>query len=155
VTDTRTGEPVTGLEQTLQAEIVRGSTRRTLDLHAQFGEEGAYTADVLPTESGDYTWHIFGTIENTPVDISMTSSPTTFNSVQTKGDVAFPAAEPVAAELLAAADASMQMARIALGVGALGVLIGLGGLAYGLSTRRAARSGRSARPGEDRIRTGV
>ncbi len=41
-----------------------------------------------------YTWHIFGAIENTPVNISMTSSPTTFASVEPRSQYSFPAREP-------------------------------------------------------------
>jgi hypothetical protein len=62
VTNEDTGERVTGLEETLQVEIIFGSDVQELDLRAVFGEEGAYTADVLPTEPGDYTWRIWGQI---------------------------------------------------------------------------------------------
>src|SRR5688500_410300 len=73
-----TDEPITGLEETLNVEIIHGSATRELELRPRFGEDGAYTADVLPTEPGDYTWHIWGEIEDTPVDIEMTSGPDTF-----------------------------------------------------------------------------
>ncbi len=84
VTNQKTGEPVNGLEETLQAEIIFGSSSKVLSIEPQEELDGAYTAYVIPTEVGDYTWHIFGTIEETPVDISMTSSPDTFGSVEPK-----------------------------------------------------------------------
>ena len=143
VTNTKTGASVTGLDKTLKAEIIRGAARRELAIRPVFGEEGAYTADVLPTLAGDYTWRIFGSIEGTPVEVSMTSGPTTFSPVETVASVSFPAAEPSNAELRAAADSAAQTARIALGFGAAGTLLGLGGLLTALRQRNSGtvRSG--------------
>jgi hypothetical protein len=90
VTDTKTGEMVNGLEDTLKAEIIFGSSTKAVALQPQEDQEGAYTAIVIPTQIGDYTWHIFGDIQGTPVDVSMTSSPTTFGSVEPASDYAFP-----------------------------------------------------------------
>ena len=140
VTNQATGEPVNGLEETLRVEIIYGSSTRELELRSQFGQEGAYTADVLPTETGDYTWRIWGDIEGTPVDVSMTSSPDTFGSVEPKSEVAFPEAELTANELTAQADAAGQTAQTALIVGALGAVLGLAGLVVGWMGLRAARS---------------
>jgi hypothetical protein len=133
------GAPVTGLEETLQAEISYGATTQPLELRARWGQEGAYTADVIPTEAGDYTFRIFGTIEGEPVDVSMTSSPDTFSSVGAKESIAFPAAEATPAELAATAAVAQQTATVALVVGGLGLLLGAAGLAFGLSARRATR----------------
>src|SRR3712207_2445722 len=80
VTNTKTNEKVEGLEKTLKAEIIFGASKKELTISPQFGRPGDYTAHVLPAEVGDYTWHIFGKIEDTPVDVSMTSSPDTFGS---------------------------------------------------------------------------
>jgi hypothetical protein len=132
VTNTTTNERVNGLEDTLRVEIIYGASRRELPLRAQFGQDGAYTADVLPTEAGDYTWHIWGDIEGTPVDVSMTSSPDTFGSVEPKSDLAFPAAEPVPAELQA-------QARMALTLGILGAALGAIGIVLGFLAMRARR----------------
>jgi hypothetical protein len=135
-----TGAPVVGLEDTLKAEISYGGTTQPLELRARWGQEGAYTADIIPTEAGDYTFHIFGTIEGEPVDVSLTSSPDTFSSVETKESIAFPAPEATPAELAAAAAAAQRSATIALVVGALGLLLGAAGVAFGLSARRASRA---------------
>lgn len=110
VTNKTTGEKIKGLEDTLKAEILFGGAKKELKVKPQWGEDGAYTAYVLPTSDGDYTWHIFGSIENTPVDVSMTSSPDTFSAVQAKSTVAFPAPEATAAELQAQA-AAIRLAR--------------------------------------------
>ena len=139
VTNTTNDAPVIGLEETLQAEIIFGSATREVSLRTQFGQEGAYTSDVLPTEAGDYTWHIWGEIEGTPVDVTMTSSPDTFSAVQSKGEVAFPAPEPLAAEALTAADTAAQSAQLALIVGAIGLLLGAIGIVVGVLGVRSAR----------------
>ena len=93
----------------------------------------------MPTEAGDYTWHIWGEIEGTPVDVTMTSSPDTFSSVQAKDGVAFPAPEPLASEVLTTADAAAQSAQLALFVGAGGLLLGAIGTVAGVLGLRAAR----------------
>jgi hypothetical protein len=136
VTDTRTNERVNGLEQTLQAELTFGASSRTFDLRPQFGQDGAYTAYVLPTEPGDYTWRIFGEIEGTPVDVSMTSSPDTFSSVGPKAGISFPGEEPATADLSAGLASSGRTAQIALFLGVAGVLLG----AVSLFTSLRARS---------------
>lgn len=134
-----TGEPVVGLEEMLKAEITYGASTQPLELRARWGQDGAYTADIIPTEAGDYTFRIFGSIEGEPVDVSMTSSPDTFSSVGSKESIAFPAPEATPAELAATAAAAQQTAMIALVVGGLGLLLGAAGLAFGLRARR--RSG--------------
>lgn len=139
VTHHETGEPVTGLEETLRVEIIRGSATQELPLRAAFGEEGAYTTNVLPTEAGDYTWHIWGDIEGTPVDVSMTSGPDSFSPVRAKAEVAFPAAEPTAAELQASAEAAAAAARTATLIGIAGLVLGLVGTVVGVMGMRNGR----------------
>ena len=136
VTNTKTKEKVAGLEKTLKAEIIFGASKKELELRPQFGTVGDYTTDIIPAAAGDYTWHIFGTIEETPVDVSMTSGPDKFGAVEPKSSVAFPAAEPTSAELKADAAAAAQTAQTALMVGGLGVLLGLVGTIIGLMGMR-------------------
>jgi hypothetical protein len=138
VTNTKTGEKVTGLASTLSAEISYGDSKKAVQVKPQFGEDGAYTAYVLPTEAGNYTWHIFGTIKTTPVDLKMTSSPDTFSAVQPKSNVAFPSALPSPSALQQQIDAVNRMAVGALIVGILGLLVGAGGVYYGLRNRAPA-----------------
>jgi hypothetical protein len=137
VTNKNTQENINGLEKTLKVEIIRGTSRKELPIRAQFGQEGAYTADLVPTEAGDYTWHIFGTINDTPVDVSMESGPETFSPVQAKADTAFPAAEPTSADLKAQVDSAAATAQTALILGGLGTLSGLVGIVVGLMGMRA------------------
>jgi hypothetical protein len=133
VTNMKTKERVNGLEETLKAEIIYGASKQELTMEAQWGQDGAYTAYVLPTEAGDYTWHIWGDIEGTPVDVSMTSSPDTFSSVEPKSAVAFPAVEPTLKEL-------REQSQLALTVGIVGALLGAIGIILGFLGMRARRS---------------
>jgi hypothetical protein len=151
VTNTQTGEKVNGLEETLHAEIIYGSSKKEVTIEPQDELDGAYTAFVLPTATGDYTWHIWGTIDDTPVDVSMTSSPDTFGSVEPKAALAFPAVEPSAAELQAQATAAAQMARMALVAGLVGVVLGAGGLIVGFLGLRTARTGNVSQPDKSSV----
>lgn len=117
--------PVSGLEETLQVEIIHGSSRRELELRPVFGEEGVYTADVLPVAEGDYTWRIWGDIEGTSVDVELTSGPDTFSPIRSKDEVAFPAAEPTGSDL------AQQMRTTQL-IGIAGVVLGLIGTVLGV-----------------------
>lgn len=141
VTNVKTGELVAGLEETLSAEIGFGGSTQSLELRARWGEEGSYTADVLPTAAGDYSFRIFGEIAGTPVDETMTSSPDTFSAVETKAAISFPAPEPSVAELQTQVAAARQQSLIAILVGGAGALLGLAGLAFGLRSRRSSQHG--------------
>lgn len=149
VTRLATDEPVNGLADTLQVAIIRGSAERTLEIRPQYGREGAYTAYVLPSDAGDYTWHIWGTIDGTPVDVQMTSSPETFSPVRAKSEVSFPASEPATTDLTAQLTAANNTARMALAVGAVGLVTGIGGIVVGLrgAQRVSGNSGRVVRAG--------
>jgi len=135
VTDSTTGKMVNGLESTLSAEIIFGASKKSLTISPVDGADGAYTAFVIPTATGDYTWHIFGKINDTPVDVSMTSSPDTFNSAETDASYLFPA--PAAGSDPASQAASS--ANTALLVGAGGLVVGLIALVIGLVAMQSAR----------------
>jgi hypothetical protein len=83
------------------------------------------------------TCYITGDIKGTPVDVSMTSSPDTFGSVEAKSEVAFPAAEGKPAELQAQTATAAQTAQLALIVDALGAVLGVAGLVMGVLGLRA------------------
>ncbi len=122
VTNSKTDEMVTGLEDSLQAEIIFGSSKKAIQIEPQ-EEDGAYIAYMVPTEVGDYTWHIFGTIENTPVDVSMTSSPDTFGSVEPLSDYTFPGTTTANAGSGSATSTAVSVAGVVLGL--LGSILGL------------------------------
>src|SRR5215218_5712831 len=53
---------IEGLETTLQAEVIYGDQKKTLTLDPRFRTPGAYNAWIVPMAGGDYSFHIFGTI---------------------------------------------------------------------------------------------
>ena len=68
--------PVEGLEETVQVEIAAGNTTKVMQLEPAFGEPGAYEATFYPTVATTLTYRLFGTINNTPVDLTFTCTPT-------------------------------------------------------------------------------
>jgi len=68
--------PVEGLEETVQVELGAGNVTRVLQLEPAFGEPGAYEAPFYPTVATTLTYRLFGTINNTPVDLTFTCTPT-------------------------------------------------------------------------------
>ncbi len=136
----------------------------SFDPDTGLGTPGEYTASLIPTQVGDYTFHLTGSIHGTAVDETSTSSDQTFDSVTTGTDVQFPVKEPAigdvstlvgrvdgrATSAQSAAGAAQQAATnaandasraliVGSAVGGLGVLLGLAGLFVGLraSRRRA------------------
>ncbi len=84
------GDAVTGLEDTLQLEVSYGGKSKILKLYAVEGDEGHYTADLIPTQPGDYSFHVTGKIEDSDVDETFTSADGKFGSVNPVSDIQFP-----------------------------------------------------------------
>jgi hypothetical protein len=142
------------------------------DLDESFGTPGQYTADILPTTTGEYTFHITGSIHAQPVDLTLTSGDETFEPVTSSSDVEFPVKVPTLADvatrldridgriedLQAGAINPQQLADLQTGINdarnaadratTTGMLIGGGGLVVGLIALVIAlrTSRRSARP---------
>jgi hypothetical protein len=83
-------KPVEGLADTLKAEVIFGGQKREATLTPAFGEKGVYTSVFIPTQPGDYTFHVFGKIGDQDVDETFTSSPEGFDSVAPRTDYEFP-----------------------------------------------------------------
>ena len=66
------GTPVTGLEQTLKVELAAGDKKETLSFDPSDEAPGAYAANFIPTVQTTYSYRIFGTINNSPVDFTFT-----------------------------------------------------------------------------------
>jgi len=81
---------IEGLESTLQVEIIYGDQKKTLPLEPRFRTPGAYNAWVIPMAAGDYTFHIFGTINGDQIDEMFTSSPEGFGAVKDAASIQFP-----------------------------------------------------------------
>jgi len=120
------------------------------DLAEGDGNPGEYNAPIMPTAPGDYTFHLTGAIHGEAVDITVTSSDETFDTVRGTNDIQFPAKLPAVPDLvtrldrvdarLTSAEGAQAAADRALlvggGLGLLGVLVGAAAL---LVARRAAR----------------
>jgi hypothetical protein len=135
----RGDEPVDGLEESLQAEVMAADQSRVLAISPRFGQEGAYESVFFPTAPGPYTFRIFGSIEETAIDESFTSGPEGFSEVEDVTSAQFPIQFPAHAELVEAAERGDQAAgqvMVALVLGAAGVLLGLASLGLALASRR-------------------
>jgi len=100
ITNAQTNEPVQGVEQTLKADVTAGGQTKTVDLKTRFGQPGAYTADIIPTQSGTWVFRFHGTIDGTPIDERFESGPGRFNEPQSKSEIQFPVQQPTVAELV-------------------------------------------------------
>jgi hypothetical protein len=134
-------EPVEDLQETLQAEVIFGGSTMPLTLAPLEGSPGSYVARFIPTRTGDYTFHISGTVADQTVDEEFRSSPSTFDSVQPADAAQFPDPVPAGADLADAlsdaeddAASARTLAFIGIGVGAFGLLVAL--FVLGMSLRR-------------------
>ncbi len=88
--DAPLGTPVDGLVDTLKVDVVSGDKKMTLDLQPRFKQPGKYSGYVIPTVAGDYSFHIYGTINGDAIDETFTSGPNTFGSVIDAKTIQFP-----------------------------------------------------------------
>lgn len=65
-------EPVAGLENDLQVELIAGDKKKVLDLSPVYNTPGSYKAAFFPTVPTTLSYRIFGTINDTPVDLTFT-----------------------------------------------------------------------------------
>ncbi len=130
VTETSTSKPVEGLATTLQAEVIVGGGAKKLSLHLATDEEtpGHYAGSFIPTKTGDYIFHIFGTVESTKVDERFESGPNTFDGVVSTEPLQFPDQVPANADLAARLDSLQTLVIAAIVIGALALLASAGGL---------------------------
>ena len=153
--------PVEGLEQTLQVEVthVASGASRILGLQAAWGDPGHYVAGLIPTAAGVYEFRVFGSIEGMAVDETFVSQGGGggFDDIGTSADIQFPVQLPELREIESGVRGAIQTARqaqdaalasqqsssgnalsiVALIVGIVGAVLGVGGIFFGL---RAGRS---------------
>lgn len=163
------GEPVTDLRPgDVRVEITYGdATSEPMDLEPAFafeggelvfGEPGDYRAEFVPSQPGRYTFHISGTIDGERVDEEMSSSPSTFSSVEDVAAASFPAVEAPtneelatridqeaarSADAIAVADAAAIFAHDAASsartLGLIGIVVGAIGVIAAIAALVAAR----------------
>jgi hypothetical protein len=124
-------ELIEGLENTLNAEILFGDQRLPLQLRARYGQPGAYTADIIPTEMGTYSFRIYGDIEGTQVDETFVGGPDTFSEVAGKNAMSFPNQVGTVGSVQSMASDASDTASTAMMFGIGGLIAGLLGLVLG------------------------
>jgi hypothetical protein len=101
------GKPVADLESGDLQVVISAAGQQTAALPLEpsydddtgLGTPGEYDAVVIPTQVGDYTFHLTGSIHGTAVDESVTSSDQTFDSVTAGTDEQFPVKLPALSDL--------------------------------------------------------
>lgn len=157
------GRPVTRLTRELSVEVSFGDDTKEYRFEpffeiGEFGVPGDYRAWFVPSQPGDYTFHIQGTVDGEKVDETFSSGPTTFDAVEDLSDATFPEVQaPSNAELAdrieteaartqgllastvgaaaRATDTAENVGRIALVLAAIGTIVAIGAFA---ATRRQA-----------------
>lgn len=154
------GKPVTDLnagDLKVVVSIGGTATPTPLDLAPGYNEDtglgtpGDYEAPIIPTIPGDYTFHLTGSIDGTPVDETATSGDSTFDSAVDATSIQFPNQLPTVSEIVtrlqgdeaaaqsAASDAknSASTALLVGGVvGGVGIIFGLIGIFMARQARR-------------------
>lgn len=120
-------EGVTGAEATLKFTVEYGSVSQSYDLLPVKGEPGRYTANLIPTREGQYTFKFTGALNGEVVDVAFEPE-----EVSAAGKLAFPEA-PASPADLAALRAQAQTTQI---IAIVGVVLGLAGVGLGVFSLR-------------------
>lgn len=139
-------KPVEGLASTLKAEVKFGGQTMPLTLEPVFNVPGSYKANFIPTAPGTYSFHITGTINNTPVDETFTSGPDTFSDVEDASALQFPTKVGSSAAVSQTAHDASDTADSARIFGIIGIVIGALGLIAGIAGMMMARGSRTGAP---------
>jgi hypothetical protein len=124
------GKPITALDGgTLSVEVIYADQRVTLPLRPVAQSPGKFRAWLVPTRPGVYTFHISGTVQGQPVDVSSTCSDTTFACVDAMSDLQFPAKDPSPAELADRVSRGLPRAQDAASTAGVARMIALAAIA--------------------------
>ncbi len=157
------GHPVVDLGDSLKVQVSFGDQQVNVPLEPNFeigesGTPGDYRAWFIPSQAGKYAFHLTGSVHGTKIDLTVSSSPTTFDEIQDPAGATFPAVNtPTNDELatrieqessrssdgLAAANAAATDAKDAAGsartVGVVGIVLGTIGVIVGVAGFAVAR----------------
>jgi hypothetical protein len=171
LTSAKTGAPVVdeGLGDTLKVAVGFGTQKKLLPLVPSFdpdsgqGTKGVYNAYFVPTVPGDYSFHFFGAIRGQQVNLTVTSSPTTFDSAHDPAAIQFPQQAPSNVQLaqrlnassarlsarVQAASTDAAGASTALAIGIAGLVVGAAGLGVAaIALVSASRNRRAVAAGD-------
>jgi hypothetical protein len=143
------GAPVAAAGASLRVEVAFGEEVMVLAL-LPGATPGVFSAPLVPTRAGTYTFHVTGSAGGQSLDISSTCSERTFDCVTDAAEAQFPAKDPSTGQLAArveqgsrrlaraesAADAAEARANVALGAAAVAILLAAGSV---LRSRRRPR----------------
>jgi hypothetical protein len=143
------GEPVSHVRG-LEVEVTFGDASASFPLEESFETPGDFRAPFIPSQPGDYTFHVTGRVEGERIDEEFASGPSTFSPVEEASAAAFPPIEApsndelasrietesgrtalverAAAAARATASDARSTAMIAIAVGAIGILATIGAL---------------------------
>jgi len=130
VTETSGGKAVEGLEKTLKADLTFGgsTTPQPLTLAARFGLPGKYSGYVMPTKTGDYTFHITGTVGTMNIDEKFESGPGRFGSIESTDPLQYPQKVLSSSDLAARLDQLQTLVIAGIVLGGLALLASAAGL---------------------------
>jgi hypothetical protein len=154
------GHPVVDLGDSLKVDVSFGDQQVRLPLEPDFeigesGTPGDYRGWFIPSQAGTYTFHLTGSVHGTKIDLTVTSSPTTFDEIQDPANATFPpvnaptneelasridqestrtadvvaAAQAAASDAKDAADSARTVGLVGMVLGAIGVIAGIAGIA--------------------------
>ncbi len=130
VTETSGSKPVEGLATTVHAEVIvgGGAKKLSLDLATDEASPGHYEGSFIPTKTGDYIFHIFGTAGSTKIDERFESGPNTFDGVVSTDPLQFPDKGPANSDLAARLDSIQTQVIAGIVIGGVALLLSVGGL---------------------------
>jgi hypothetical protein len=130
VTETTGAKAVEGLDKTLKADVTFGgsSTPLPLTLAARFGQPGKYSGFVLPTKTGDYIFHIVGTVGTMTVDEKFESGPGRFGAIESTDPLQYPSKVISNTDLAARLDQLQTLVIAGIVLGGLALLASAAGL---------------------------
>lgn len=143
--DTENSPPVTGLGDALKVDVKFGNQTTTLALTELDSNPGEYVGNFIPTAEGPYTFRVYGSINGTAVDHSVTSGPQTFSDVQSSATMEFPSQLPALGTISQTASSANDTANSAQTLGIIGIVLGALGLIAGIVGVLTARSARGTK----------
>lgn len=124
-------EGVTGAEATLKFTVTYGSVSQNYDILPVNGEPGHYTASLIPTREGQYTFKFTGTINGETVEVIFEPE-----EVGAAGKLAFPEAVASSADLAAQIATLRSQAQTTQIIAIVGAVLGLVGVGLGVFSLR-------------------
>lgn len=123
VSNTESGEPISGVEASLDAEVIYGGKTFRANLNPTT-TAGEYHLDLIPTVRGLYNLHLFGTIGDTEVELTLEPE-----EVFGADRLQFPEAEPdsfALEETIVNLEEQLQQTRTLAFVGIVVGILGIG-----------------------------